>query len=195
METIDRIPWEKKYCSNITIFRLLDSVKCNICEAVFPREEKLIRYFTMHLYKSHKITELTKHPEREFLLQKFNINEENTKAQCRTCKRVIVYNMYGIYLLKNHLETYHGKKSSIYEKAVNTEKGRDILNKYFITGSEATCPKCELKIDLTDLKHTEERLIKLLRHYFSHNRYKKKKICFYLPKRVILFCFNNFIII
>jgi len=196
METVDRIPWEKKYCSNITIFLLLPSIKCNICEIVFPREEKLIRYFIMHLYKSHKITELTEHPEREFLLQKFIIHEENTKAQCRTCKRIIVYNMYGMYLLKNHLETYHGKNSSIYEKAVHTEKGRDILNKYYITGNEATCPKCELKIDCTDLKHTEERLIELLRHYFSHNRYKqKKKICFYLPKRVILFCFNNFIII
>jgi len=59
------------------------------------------------------------------------------------------------------LEIYHEKKSSTYEKAVNTEKGRDIENKYFITGNEATCPKCELKMDWTDLKHTEERLIKL----------------------------------
>jgi len=48
----------------------------------------------MHLYTLHKITKLTYHPEHEFLLQKFIINEENAEVQCLTCKRVIVYDMY-----------------------------------------------------------------------------------------------------
>jgi len=87
----------------------------------------------MHLYTLHKITELTYHPEREFLLQKFIINEENAEALCRTCKRVIVYD---IYLVKNHFHKISRKKSSIYQNAVNTVKGRDILNKYFISDSE-----------------------------------------------------------
>jgi len=60
----------------------------------------------MHLYTSHSITELTDHPKREYYRKKFIVNEENSEASCCTHKRVIVYDMY---LVKNHLETYHGK--------------------------------------------------------------------------------------
>jgi len=174
----DRIPWERKYCTDIIIPFLPNSIKCNICKEAFPSKgRKMHIYFTMHLYTSHKITELTEHPEREFLLQKFIINEEKTMAQCHICKSTIFYDIYGVYLLKNHFEVYHGEKSILYERTVNTKRGYDILKKYFIKGSEVTCPKCELKIDWTDLKY-DERLIKLLRHYFSHNRYEEKKFFF-----------------
>jgi len=147
----DRILWERKrweYCTDIIIPFLPNSIKCNICKEAFPSEGRRTHvYFTRHLYTSHKITELTEHSEREFLLQKFIINEEQTIAQCRICTDKITYNRYGVYILKNHFEVYHGEKSILYERALNTEGGHGILKKYFIKGSEATSPKCELKID------------------------------------------------
>jgi len=188
METIplyeDRIPWERKYCTDIIIPFLSNSIKCNICKEAFSSEGRTTHiYFTRHLYTSHKITELTGHPEREFLMQKFIINEETTVAQCLICTSTIFYDIYGVYLLNNHFEIYHGKKSILYERVVNIDKGRNILRKYFIKGSEATCPKCKLNIDWTDLEGDHERLIKLLRHYFSHNRYKKQKFFLFTKTR------------
>jgi len=62
---------------------------------------------------------MTDHPEREFFPQKFVINEENAEAPFK--------NLFG---------NISRKKSSVYQNAVNTVKGRDILNKCFITDSE-----------------------------------------------------------
>jgi len=123
----------------------------------------------MHLYTSHKITELTEHPEREFLLRKFITYEESAKAICRSCERVIYYDKYGVYLLKNHVELYHQNYSHIYKIIAQIESGCYILDKYYIIGNEATCPKCELKIDITHSEtQTREKLNELLEHYFSH---------------------------
>jgi len=194
----DRIPWEKKYYCDIQIPQILNSIKCQICEEVFSSEEKYIRYFTMHLYTSHKITELNEHPEREFLLEKFIIYEETARAICQICDKVIYYDKYGMYLLKNHVELYHGNYSHIYKRIAEIKSGCYTLDKYFIMGSEATCPKCELKIDTTHSEtHTREKLKELFEHYFSH-RYKKKCFKFANMRKWILFyffCSNNFIII
>jgi len=103
-----------------------------------------------------------------------------------------------MYLLKNHVELYHGNYSHIYKRIAEIKSGCYTLDKYFIMGSEATCPKCELKIDTTHSEtHTREKLKELFEHYFSH-RYKKKCFKFANMRKWILFyffCSNNFIII
>jgi len=186
----NRIPWEEQYYSDNTILGSPKSIKCKMCETTFLDEKITIPYRIKHLNEKHYITELTDHPERGFLQHKFVINTAESTAKCFTCKRVIYYNKYGLYLLKNHLEIYHGNSSYIYEKIAKTKIGCDTLNKYFIMGSEATCLKCEQKIG-------EESLKELLKHYFSH-RYEDKCFKFAKMRKSILFylfCFNNFIII
>jgi len=87
--------------------------------------------------------------------------------------------------------------SYIYERTAKTKIGCDTLGKYFVMGSEATCPKCELKIDMTFSEiFTEKSLKELLDHYFFH-RYKDKCVKLAKMRKSILFylfCFNNFII-
>jgi len=169
-----------------------------MCETSFLDVKITIRNRLKHLNEKHYITELTDHPERGFLQQKFVISTVESTAKCFTCKRVIEYNKYGLYLLKNHLEIYHGNSSYIYEKIAKTKIGCDTLDKYFVMGSEATCPKCELKIDMTFSEILAEKSLKeLLDHYFFH-RYKDKCFKFAKMRKSILFylfCFNNFIII
>jgi len=195
-ESSDRIPWERQYYGDIKIPHCPSkTIKCKMCGTPFLDTITEIPYLISHLYIEHHKTELTDHPEREFLLQKFSINEKNSEAKC-VCERVIVYDMYGLYLLKNHVEIYHGNSSHIYEIIAKTESGRDTLDKYIIMGSEATCPKCELKIDMI---HSEtqvvEKVKELLEHYFSH-RYKEKcYICYNARKfdfvLFVLFQFHN----
>jgi len=188
MET-DDILSEKNYCNNITILRDHNLIQCNICKAVFSKEGKYIQYLIIHLYTSHRITELTNHPQREYFRKKFIINEENSEAKCRTCQKVIIYYEYGLYLLKNHVEIYHRKSSHIYHLIVLTENGCHTLKKYFIKGIKATCPKCEIKIDMTHAEtRPAEKVKELLDHYFSH-RYKEK--CFiFVTRRENRFCFT-----
>jgi len=84
-------------------------------------------------------------------------------------KKKIVYKEFGLYLLKNHVELYHGKSSHIYHLIVLTKNGCHTLEKYFIKGIEATCPKCEIKIDMTHSETlTVEKVEELLDHYYSH---------------------------
>jgi len=188
MEFPDRIPWERQYYNDTIISHCAESVECRMCGTIFPDAKICIPYHIKHLNEEHYKTELTDHPERGFLQQKFVINTVKSTARCFTCKKVIKYNQYGLYLLKNHLEIYHGNSSYIYEKITKTIIGSDTLNKYFIMGSEAACPKCELKIDMTFSEIlAEESLKELLKHYFSH-RYKDK--CFKFAKIKINFVFS-----
>jgi len=201
-EFLDHIPWERQYYSDTIIsqlpFKSKKCIMCKMCGISYSDEIREIPYHIMHLNIVHCITELTDHPERGFLIQKFIINELKSEAKCRTCKRVIKYNKYGLYLLKNHIEIYHGSKSDIYKLIMTTRIESDILDKYFIIGSEATCPKCELKMDMTDLNiHIVEKVEVLFDHYLSHRYEEKCFICHNRRKSIMfyLFCSNNFIII
>jgi len=167
-------------------------MKCKFCATVFLDDRTYIPYRIKHLKEEHNITELSNYPYRDYLQQSFIINEKSSKALCHLCAHVIKYNMYGLYLLNNHIEIYHGNSSRTYKLIVKTEKGRDTLNKYFIMGIEATCPKCGLKIDMTHSEiHAVGKVEELLEHYFSH-RYKKNVLR--LLKRKTRFCFTSFVI-
>jgi len=111
----DRIQWERKYYCDIIYpgYKSLKFVKCKMCEKTFLDTRENIPHRIKHLNERHYITELTDHPEREFLQQKFVINTVESRAKCYTCKNVIEYNKYGLYLLKNHLEIYHGNSSDM----------------------------------------------------------------------------------
>jgi len=187
----DRIQWEIKYYRNLTFPRNSNLIQCNKCEAT---ESIILPDFIDHLREIHKITEITHHPDHNFLLRNFEICDEEFTAKCITCKSSINYKMYGVYLLKNHFEIYHGNSSDIYNTIVKTESGRDMLDKYFILGSEASCTKCYRKINMTDSElFTERKLEELLEHYFFH-RYKEK--CFIFVKtRENRFCFTYFVLI
>jgi len=50
---------EKNYCNDRTIRPLHNIIQCIICKAVFPKEGEYEQDLIMHLYTSHKITELT----------------------------------------------------------------------------------------------------------------------------------------
>jgi len=191
---VDDILSEKNYCNDRTIRPPHNVIQCIICQAVFPKEGEYKQDFIKHLYTSHKITELTDHPKREYYRKKFIINEENSEAKCRTCQKVIAYNEYGLYLLKNHVEIYHGKNSHIYHLVTLTENGCHTLKKYFIKGIKATCPKCEIKINMTcAIARPAEKVKELLDHYFSH-RYKEKCFIFVIfVCRENRFCFTCFV--
>jgi len=170
----DRIPWENRYYSD-RIFpnkKSLNSVECKLCNTSFPNLKKTIPSRLKHLKEEHYITELTDHPERGFFYHNFLINAVESTAKCFTCEKVISFNKYGLYLLKNHLEIYHGVNSYSYTTIAETKIGCDTLDKYFIINTEAACPKCELKIDLigSELKHMAKINLKtLLEHYISHS--------------------------
>jgi len=203
MKYPDHIPWERQYYEPLEIPHCSKCIKCKLCATPFLDERKYIPIHINHLKEKHKITELSNYPYSNYLQRKFFINEESYTAICFLCAHEIEYNEYGLYLLNNHIEIYHGN-SSRYKLIVMTEKGRDTLNKYIIKGIEATCPKCGIKIDMTHTEtHPIEKVKGLLEHYFSH-RYKKKVLCFTslltLLKRVkhdfvLLLLLYNFIII
>jgi len=193
----DRIPWERQYYCDITIPRCPKSIKCKTCGTAFLDEKKYIPFHIKHLKERHNTTELTHHPKNEFLKEYFIINEENFTAKCRfeCCKHFLIdYNKYGLYLLINHFEIYHGNDSYIYERITRTEIGCDTLNKYFIMNGEATCTKCDEMINMSgaDLYIISEiKLEELLERYFSH-RYENT--CFIFAKtRKNRFCFTSFI--
>jgi len=176
----DRFPWERKYYRNIIIPRGSNFIKCDMCVQAFPDVKTEIHNHIEHLNQVHRKTELTDHPDREYFREMFIINEENFEAICRTCQRVIVYKAYGLYLLKNHVEIYHKISSGTYKIIAKVETVCHMLDKYYIMGSKATCPKCDKEIDMT---HSEIQAVgkvkELLEHYFSH-RYKTK--CFMFVK-------------
>jgi len=105
----------------------------------------IIPDFIDYLREIHNITEITDH---DILVREFTIREEEFTTECRTCNSSIDYKMYGVYLLKNHLEIYHGNSSHIYKIIAKTESGRYVLDEYIIKGSEATCTKCNRKINM-----------------------------------------------
>jgi len=147
--------------------------------------------FKDHLREFHNITEITHHPDRDILLREFTIREEEFTAECRTCNSSINYILYGVYLLKNHLEIYHGNSSDVYKTLAETEAGRALLKKYIITGSEVTCPKCDLQINMADSNFGLRNERKLYEHYFSHG-YEEK--CFIYAKTCKnRFCFTLFV--
>jgi len=174
----DRIQWERKYYKNFTAPWHSNIIRCKLCKKT---ESVIIPDFIDHLRCVHGKTEILDYLNDDILLQNFTIDEEEFTAECRICDSSIDYKMYGMYLLKNHFEIYHGNSSNIYKTIVKTKSGRDTLDKYIITGSEASCPKCYLKIDMEDLDFfTEVKLQNLLEHYYCH-RYKKNVL--YLSKR------------
>jgi len=205
MKYSHHIPWERQHFNLIRIPCCVDSIKCKFCGKVFIDKRESIPCLMKHLKEEHNITELSNYPYRNDLRQKFIINEESSKATCFICQHEIKYDEHGLYLLKNHFEIYHGNSSHTYKVIVRTEKGCDTLDKYFIMGIEATCPKCGTKIDMTHSEtHAVEKVKTLLEHYFSHYRYKKKVLCFTslftLLKRakhdfILLLLLYNFIII
>jgi len=192
-ECLDRIPWGRQYYCEITtpetFFKFL---KCLCCGITFLDDKTEIPNIS-HLNKVHRITELTHHPERVLFKQKFFINTAKSIAKCRSCARKkIVYNQYGLYLLKNHVEIYHKENLQTYELITKTKGGRDILDKYFIIGNEALCLKCDRKIDMTHSKtQPAEKVKELLEHYFSH-RYEEKCSIFATRCRN-RFCFTCFV--
>jgi len=184
----DRFQWERKYCKYLTPSSI---VECRLCENL-STGKTIISDFTDHLRVVHNIREIFDHPDHGTLLQEFTINEEECTAVCKICNSSINYIMYGVYLLKNHLELYHGNSSHIYKTIATTESGRDTLDKYIIKGSEATCPKCYQKINMADADLlTKIKLEELIEHYFCH-KYEKK--CFIFAKTCKnRFCFTCFI--
>jgi len=183
----DRMQWERKYFKDLTAQNI---VECRLCENR-RTENVIISDFIEHLRSVHNIREVFDHPDHGTLLREFTINGEEFTAMCGTCNSLIDYRMYGVYLLKNHLEIYHGNSSRIYKKIANIESGRYTLDKYIIMGSEAMCTKCDQKINMADADLlTEIKLEELLEHYFSH-RYEDK--CFIFAKtRKNRFCFTCF---
>jgi len=183
----NRIRWERKYYKDLTAQNI---VECRLCEK--PRIENVISDFIDHLRSVHNVREIFDHPDHCTLLREFTINEEEFTAVCKICNSSIDYRMYGVYLLKNHLEMYHGNSSHIYKTIANIQSGHDTLDKYIIIGSEATCPKCDKKINMADADLlTEIKLEELLEHYFSHT-YEEK--CFIFAKTCEnRFCFTCFI--
>jgi len=178
MEYPHHIPWERQHYEPLKIPYHPKCIKCKLCGTAFIDKRKYIPCHINHLKEVHNITELCNYPYGNYLQWRFNINEELSEAKCRLCSHKIEYYEYGLYLLKNHIEIYHRNSSRIYNLIARTEKGRDTLNKYFIMGIEATCPKCGLKIDMTHTEtHAVEKVKALLEHYFFH-RYKKKVLCF-----------------
>jgi len=168
MEYPDHIPWERQYYEPIRIPRYSKSIKCNFCGTAFIDKRKYIPCHINHLKEEHNITELSNYPDRNYLQRKLYINEESSKATCYFCSREIEYNEYDLYLLKNNIEIYHGNSSRTYKLIVRAEKGRDTLNKCFIMGIEAMCPKCGIKIDMTHSEiHAVDKVKELLEHYFS----------------------------
>jgi len=81
-EIPDRIPWENQYYSHIIISDFPKSVKCKMCEKTFLDTRINIPYRIKHLNEKYYKTELTDHPERGFLQQKFVINTVESRAKC-----------------------------------------------------------------------------------------------------------------
>jgi len=203
-EFLDRIPWERKHYIKLIIPHSgIQFIKCLRCEKSFLDEEKQIQHFILHLNKVHGITELTEHPEREFFKENFMINTLKSIAVCRIChrrsaKKEIAYSQHGLYLLRNHFEMYHEKDVPNYELIMKIVEVHQILNKYFLKGNEAACPKCNQKIDMTHLKTQTAKVVKELFDHYIFHRYKKKCFIFITSRKSILFyllCSNNLIII
>jgi len=191
-EYLDRIPWERQYYIDIIIpHSQVRNIKCVMCGESFLAEDTQIPSHISHLNEVHRITELTHHAEREFFIENFIIDTVKSTAVCRIChkrrhfkKKEIPYSQYGLYLLRNHIEIYHKKYLQNYELITRTFDGRQTLNKYFIMGNEAACPKCYRKIDMTHSKtQPAEKVKELLEHYFSH-RYKEKCFIFATHRKI-----------
>jgi len=188
----DRIPWERRYYVDIILpHSLFKTIKCRMCGTAFTDDITLIPDHISHL-NEHGITELTDHPERALFERRFLINTEESTAECRRCKKKIVYKRYGLYLLKNHIEMYHTKNFENYELIMKTEERHQILDKYLIIDNEAKCLRCDQKIDMTHSKtQPAEKVKELLEHYFSH--WYKEKCFIFATRRENRFCFTRFV--
>jgi len=192
-ESQARVPWEIKYgevTDNPNIIR------CKLCQT-----NLLFSEFTKHLYITHKISELTDHPNREFLEKNFIIDLNLSTGRCRICGTLICYNLHGIYLLQNHYEIFHSDNSDLFKTVVKAENGKDILSNFILKNKKAVCRSCELQINIEHLDVlTADALTELVNHHFSHDRYEDNFFIF--DKRsgnrfcfTCFFFFNNFIII
>jgi len=180
---LDRIQWERKYYRDLTTPYRSSIIECKLCKA---NGSVIISDFIDHLREIHNITEIT---DYDILVQEFTIREEEFTAECRICNSSIDYEMYGVYLLKNHWEIYHGNSSHIYKTIAETECGRDVLDEYIIMGSEATCTKCDRKMNMGNSDSLNA--VKLFGHFLSHG-YEEK--CFIFAKTCKnRFCFTWFV--
>jgi len=140
-------------------------------------------YFTKHLYDEHQISELANHPNCEFLKKNFTICVEMQKGKCNfpceiTCKKDILYDERGLYLLENHYEMFH-KNARLFRTAVKTKNGEAILNNFLIENKIAICSFCTLQFNIEHLDvFAADILIKLAKHYFGHDRYEDNFLIF-----------------
>jgi len=166
-ETQARVRWELRHCV-ITD----DIIKCNHCETTYLKSQ--IVYFTEHLYNEHHISELTRHPNREFLNNNFSINAQIGDASCNNCTKVINYKsqVNGTYLLQNHFEIFHSNNADLFDTVIEAEHGEEIFNNFILTDKTATCISCNRQINTEHLNvFTLDILTDLIKHYFFHNRY------------------------
>jgi len=194
-ETQARVRWEMRHCEVITD----NIIKCNYCPTDFSKSP--IVFFTIHLYFKHWISELTDHPNREFLENNFSIYAYSVNAWCKTCGAFIPYKLRvnGTYLLQNHYEIFHSDNVGLFNTVIKAEYGKTILNNFIITDKKATCITCNRQINIEHLRAlTLETLTDLVKHFFSHDRYDNNFFIFDKTSgnRFCFTCFfpNNFII-
>jgi len=182
-----RTSWENKYCE---LTDTPNTIKCKFCPNIFPKLQRV--YFTKHLYKVHRISELTEHPNREFLENKFTINFDSENGKCKTCEAVISYENRGMYLLENHYEMIHDN-ANLFRTVLKIVNGEEMLNNFILLKSvKAVCTSCELKINIENLDVLPaETLTKLAVHFFSHDRYVDNFLIFNktTKNRFCLTCF------
>jgi len=166
-ETQARGRWEINHCDEISD----DIIKCKNCPNVYSKSH--IVYFTEHLYNKHHISELTNHPNREFLENVFSISVVTGNARCNICGAFIHYKsqVNGTYLLQNHYEIFHGDNVGLFNAVLKVDHAIEILNNFILIGKKATCRSCELQFDIEHFEVvTLDTLTDLFQHFFSCNR-------------------------
>jgi len=145
-------------------------IKCKFCPTIYSKSQMVD--FAEHLYYKHHITELTEHPNRDFLEKNFNINAETGTAWCILCVIHYKSRVNGTYLLQNHYEIFHSINVGVFNTVMEAEYDKKILNNFILTDKEATCISCNRQINIEHLKEfTLDILTDLVKLFFSYNTY------------------------
>ncbi|KYN23096.1 hypothetical protein ALC57_04881 [Trachymyrmex cornetzi] len=168
--------WLERHCKEKKAFVFFLLITCAYCDKVFIKSEKnYIRKFINHLY-DHGLTELDGHSRCKELKEKFQIMQnQRYVGVCKDqmCKLQIIF-FRGTHLLQNHLEIYHGNRSSIYKNVIrrNMRVQHILLNNYLIIGkNNAQCLICKGEASLRNLElQIEETLDELKNHWAKHFR-------------------------
>jgi len=163
---LGRNDWIREYYEEGEDKLIITCNKCSRQRITFKLHHTGINNFINHLRTNHDIIELDRHPDRDDINKKFNIDRLSLIGECLDCKKVVDF-VDGVNNLKNHLIMYHGSKKHIFTILENFPEAEQVIKKCdIIMDSTVKCSRCPYNINLEE--DTISKLKALTLHWYKH---------------------------